>query len=386
LAAQRGVPVIFADKVRTGAESVSVTLDDASTLASARDVVVVDDLITSGATLEATAAVIRQYTRKLGGPADVGRLGIQAVATHFRPTESGISRLRRSVKGGIVNGVLTTDSTGHCPQLNGLTIRRALPFIRADIAAAFIREPEVKRAVRTPVRPLVENQRGPLEPAPPALAVSVICLDLTRVAEEVKILARLGVSRLHVDFTEPGFGGGLGLPLELVGDLRSASALPIDAHVMLDHPERFVDELVARGVDQICVHQRAVNSDNLPSMIRISDQAALALAVDPGESVDLNTVRAIRPTTITVMAVDPGGAGRAFRPEILATIEEASRCRTAGLVHAVEVDGAVGPSTAHLMVAAGATALVLGSRAIPGRHAREHLLAELRSSLTPARR
>lgn len=97
------------------------------------------------------------------------------------------------------------------------------------------------------MRAASEPAVGATGAASPVLSLSVVCVDLTRLGEHVATLTGMGLSRLHVDLTEPAFGGALGLPLEALGDLRRATHLPIDVHVMLTEPGPLLPEIADRG-------------------------------------------------------------------------------------------------------------------------------------------
>ncbi|MFG3284530.1 ribulose-phosphate 3-epimerase [Streptomyces sp. NPDC048111] len=216
----------------------------------------------------------------------------------------------------------------------------------------------------------------------PALAISVVCVDQTRLGGHIRTLHGLGIARLHVDLVDPAFGGGLGLPLETISDLRASCDLPIDVHIMLTDPAPAVREAVARGAATVCVHQRSLTDEVTGALKDASDQGtSVSLAVDPDESISLPDVWNVRPHRLTVMSVVPGGAGRSFRPEALDTVAEAAQLRDAGVIGEVEVDGAVGPDTAPRMAAGGADLLVLGSTVFPHRSPRLSRLQELRAAL-----
>ncbi|GAA2239761.1 MULTISPECIES: ribulose-phosphate 3-epimerase [Kitasatospora] len=216
----------------------------------------------------------------------------------------------------------------------------------------------------------------------PDLSMSVVCLDQTRLGEHIETLQGLGISRLHVDLVDPAFGGGLGLPLETISDLRRNCPLPVDVHIMLSRPELLLTEAASRGAAGICVHQRSL-TPKIALLLRgiAAKGTEVGLAIDPDESISMSALEAVRPERLTVMSVVPGGAGRPFRPEALTTVAEARRLRERGLIKRVEVDGAVGPQTADRMVAAGADQLVLGSTVFPNRSPLANHLPELLRSL-----
>ncbi|MFY1656123.1 ribulose-phosphate 3-epimerase [Micromonospora sp. WMMD1274] len=221
--------------------------------------------------------------------------------------------------------------------------------------------------------------------ATPALSLSVVCVDQTRLGEHIDALSGMGLSRLHIDITEPAFGGALGLPLETLGDLRRTTRLPIDVHVMLTDPDPLLPEIADRGADAICVHQRTMTGAVIRALRAVARRGVrVGLALDPGQHVDDETVVALEPDYLTVMSVVPGGAGRPFRRDALGTLRQAARLRAAGAVDRVEADGAVGPVTAPELVRAGADQLVLGSTVFPDRVPNRARLAELRQALTNA--
>ncbi|MFJ5712442.1 MULTISPECIES: hypothetical protein [unclassified Streptomyces] len=230
---------------------------------------------------------------------------------------------------------------------------------------------------------LTAEQVGAVDAAPcPELAISVVCLDQTRIGSHVEALHGLGVTRLHVDLVEPAFGGGLGLPLETISDLRDACELPIDVHIMLVDPAAAVREASARGATTVTVHQRSLSEETRAALGDAAGRGtAVGLAVDPGETISRALVRDLTPDRLTVMSVEPGGAGRPFRPESRATVAAAAALRDTGVIREVEVDGAMGPATAPGMTAAGADLLVLGSTVFPHRSPRLNRLGELRTAL-----
>ncbi|MGW2021750.1 hypothetical protein [Streptomyces decoyicus] len=217
----------------------------------------------------------------------------------------------------------------------------------------------------------------------PALSVSVVCLDQTRLGEHVAQLRTLGVSRLHVDLIDPAFARNVGLPLETISDLAATCGLPIDVHAMLARPGDLLEQAAARGAATICVHQRTVTPQVLACLQRIAaGPAEVGLVIDPGEGLDRALIEQLAPAQLTVMSVEPGGVGRPFRDEALLTLAEAAELRARGIVRRVEADGAVGPATVARLVSAGAGQLVLGSTVFPRRGPEGNRLDELALALT----
>ncbi len=213
------------------------------------------------------------------------------------------------------------------------------------------------------------------------LAVSVVCINQMSLQSSLEEIQYLGVTRLHVDLIDDSFKN-LGLPPEVVSDLKSEFDAPVDAHLMVQQPERYIAAIASRGADLISVHQRSVTPAVITELEKVRRRGAeISIVIEPDEQIHLPLVRYLRPDRITVMAVSPGGAGRTFRAESLATIQRAEALRREGCAGHVEVDGAVGPSTVGLMLRRGADHFVLGSTVFPLRGLNGNKFAEFQTSI-----
>ncbi|MFG3284531.1 ribose-phosphate diphosphokinase [Streptomyces sp. NPDC048111] len=125
LAAELDLRHVVLDKHRTGPEDVSVRLRAPHDVGDMGHVVLVDDLITSGATVERTVEALREHR-----PA----LAVDVVATHLRPTPAGTRRLTRMLTDGVVSRVHTTDAAGHRPDVPGLALAPAIPWMATELA------------------------------------------------------------------------------------------------------------------------------------------------------------------------------------------------------------------------------------------------------------
>ncbi len=358
IAGRLRLPLVGAAKTRLDADSVVLSFDAESLPEDARHFVILDDLITSGATIEAAAKAVLEHRPQAT---------VDAVATHFRPTPEGRRRIRRLTARGTVRGIRTTDSTGWRPSEPAITSMAVLPRVADAIATASLED----------VVPRPHGAAGD-----PVLAVSVVCLDQSRIGSQIRRLRALGVRRLHIDLAEPRFGGELGLPLGIISDLRRSVDLPLDVHVMLDDPGPAVAEAAARGADAISVHRHSLDADLSRTLRALADKdVEIGIAVEPGERLDADLARRLGARRVVVMSVVPGGAGRPFQPSALRTLAAAKQLRDAGVIERIEVDGAVSAETAPLMVSGGADQLVLGSRMLPDRQVCAARIAGLWRSL-----
>ncbi|WP_330308861.1 ribose-phosphate pyrophosphokinase-like domain-containing protein [Streptomyces sp. NBC_00589] len=367
LARAHGVPVVAAVKKRLGPEHVSLALSDSTALDTARTAIIVDDLITSAGTLMATAQAVHERCENVA---------VHAVSTHLRPTVFGSKRLQKLLSGGDLRSLRASDAAGSKPELDNLAVLPALPYVLADLVDAFLRlgrrnapsPPAVAAGATTATVSLLVPRPTPVPVPRPTLSASVICMNLADLRAQVPRLEDAGVLRLHVDIADPGFGGEFGLPVQIISDLRSVSALPLDVHIMYAKPERLLRHPVLRMADQISVHQRSVDRGRLAEFQRaLPDGVSLGLVINADEPIDQELVELLGVKTVTVMSVVPGGAGRPFQEAALDGIAHARRLRDRGILSAVEADGAVDQDTAPRLVSAGADRLVIGSRMLPGR-------------------
>ncbi len=201
------------------------------------------------------------------------------------------------------------------------------------------------------------------------LAPSILSADFGRLAEEVRAVEEAGAHWIHVDVMDGHFVPNLSVGPAVTRAVRAATRLPLDVHLMVRHPDRFLEDFVAAGADRITVHQEAcVHLHRTVSRIR-------ELGVEPGVALNpatpVETLREILPlvSLVLIMTVNPGFGGQSFISGSLGKIRRARDLLAAeglGGIH-LQVDGGIGPTTAPGVVEAGATVLVAGS-AVFGYH------------------
>jgi ribulose-phosphate 3-epimerase len=193
----------------------------------------------------------------------------------------------------------------------------------------------------------------------PGIVASILSADLTRLGEQVVEAVRAGADRIQVDVMDGHFVPNLTFgPGTVAAVRRAAPRVPIEAHLMVERPEQFVDAFVEAGADYVIVQ-----AESTPSLFRAVTRvreagARAAIAVNPGTPVD--AVRELLPYVemVLVMTVEPGFGGQAFIPS---SPDKVARVRAMAPELDLEVDGGIEPDTAPLVAAAGATLLVAGS-------------------------
>jgi ribulose-phosphate 3-epimerase len=224
--------------------------------------------------------------------------------------------------------------------------------------------------------------RGAAQAAPrPRVGVvpSILSADLGRLAEQVDEAVRAGADRIQVDVMDGHFVPNLTFgPGTVAAVRRAAPYVPIEAHLMIERPEQFVDAFVEAGADYVIVQ-----AESTPSLYRAVTRvgeagARPAVAINPGTPAE--AVRELLPyvSMVLVMTVEPGFGGQAFIP---GSPDKVARVRGLAPELDIEVDGGIEPDTAPLVAAAGATLLVAGSAVYGHREGVEAGIQALRDAV-----
>jgi ribulose-phosphate 3-epimerase len=194
------------------------------------------------------------------------------------------------------------------------------------------------------------------------VAPSILAADFGKLAQEVRAAEAAGADWIHVDVMDGRFVPNITLGPPIVKAIRAATKLPVDVHLMIVEPERYVDDFARAGADGITVHVEA--SPHLHRTLQhirgLGKRAGVVL--NPGTHEDtLRYVLALA-DVILVMSVNPGFGGQAFLPEVLPKVRAIRKMiDDAGLDTFLEIDGGIAADTAAKATQAGARVLVAGS-------------------------
>jgi len=187
---------------------------------------------------------------------------------------------------------------------------------------------------------------------------SILSADPGRLAEQVKEAEAAGADRIQVDVMDGHFVPNLTFGPLIVEAVRKATSLPVEAHLMIERPELFLEAFAKAGATLIEVQVEATKSlyRTVQTIKELGAQAGVA--INPATPVD--DLREILPYVdlVNVMTVEPGFGGQKFIPH---SPEKIRRLRSISADVEIEVDGGIDARTAPLVVAAGATVLVAGS-------------------------
>ena len=192
---------------------------------------------------------------------------------------------------------------------------------------------------------------------------SILSADFSRLAEEIQDVEANGADCIHLDLMDGHFVPNLTFGVPVVAALRSCTQLPFDAHLMVEHPETYIDGLAKAGVQYVTVHQEAcIHLDRVLQQIREAGMKC-GVALNPATPVSTVSCVASQLDMILIMSVNPGFGGQKFIPYTLTKIRQANELlAAAGNTQAViEVDGGVNTQTVQSVKDAGASFLVAGS-------------------------
>jgi len=204
------------------------------------------------------------------------------------------------------------------------------------------------------------------------LGASIACANLARLEADLEQLCAGGIDSLHIDMMDGRFVSNFGLDFTLmetigrIGPVGSMGEIPMDCHLMIEEPERYIDRAAAAGAEYITIHFEATRHAQ-KALRQIRDIGARAgIALNPATPIDCLDYIVDDIDFVTVMTVNPGAAGQRLIPAMLRKIGDVRRMLDAsghGEID-IQVDGNVSFTHIPAMVEAGASMLVGGTSSV----------------------
>jgi ribulose-phosphate 3-epimerase len=196
----------------------------------------------------------------------------------------------------------------------------------------------------------------------PLIAPSILSADFGRLADEVRAVEQAGADYVHVDVMDGRFVPNLTIGPVVVAAIRKATRLPLDVHLMIEDPDRYVDDFARAGADLIGVHVEACR--HLHRVLQQIRAAGKRPSVTLNPATPIDHVRHVLEDVdqVLIMSVNPGFGGQSFIPNVLPKIRALRDELTArGLRVDIEVDGGIKVDNIAEVAAAGANVFVAGS-------------------------
>lgn len=214
------------------------------------------------------------------------------------------------------------------------------------------------------------------------IAPSILSADFSILGSEIRDVENAGADYIHVDVMDGHFVPNITIGPLIVEAIKPATTLPLDVHLMIENPDKYIPTFADKGASIITVHQEACPHLHRTIQLIKSVGAKAGVVINPATPVEM--IRDILPEVdlVLLMTVNPGFGGQSFIKSVLPKIEQIATWRGDwNLSFEIEVDGGVNRDTAKACVDAGADVLVAGS-AIFGTHDRKDAIKELRHAVS----
>lgn len=195
------------------------------------------------------------------------------------------------------------------------------------------------------------------------IAPSVLSADFAKMGEEIKSVEQAGADVIHLDVMDGVFVPNITFGIKMVADVRRITSLPLDCHLMIVHPEKYVKDFAKAGADYITVHYEACGESLKDTLLQIRENnVKCGLVINPDTPVE--KIENLIPLCdmVLVMSVFPGFGGQKFIADVL------DKCRAIrkiidenNLDCLLEIDGGINADTAKSAREAGCDVLVAGS-------------------------
>jgi ribulose-phosphate 3-epimerase len=192
------------------------------------------------------------------------------------------------------------------------------------------------------------------------IAPSILSADFGRLAEEVRAVEKAGADVIHVDVMDGRFVPNITIGPLVVAALRKTTKLPLDVHLMIVEPEKYIEAFADAGADTILVHVEACPHlyRTLQSIRKVGKRAGAVLNPSTHESTLQYVLDVV--DQVLVMSVNPGFGGQSFIPEVIPKVRAVRTMIGARKVD-IEMDGGIAPGTIGPAAEAGTTVFVAGN-------------------------
>ncbi|MDD4979693.1 MAG: ribulose-phosphate 3-epimerase [Candidatus Omnitrophica bacterium] len=191
------------------------------------------------------------------------------------------------------------------------------------------------------------------------IAPSILSADFSCLAREIKKVESAGADMLHIDVMDGHFVPNITIGPVVVKYIRRVTKLPLDVHLMIENPQKFIDEFISAGSDMITVHIEAISSAKLKAQSVKLKKKGIKLGISLNPATPLTKIKETLGFVdfVLVMSVNPGFSGQSFIPAVLPKIRQLRSIFKGD----ISVDGGVNDKVAARIIKSGADILAAGS-------------------------
>lgn len=207
------------------------------------------------------------------------------------------------------------------------------------------------------------------------IAPSILSADFANMASEIKRIEQGGADLVHCDVMDGVFVPNITFGIKMVADIRKVTTLPLDVHLMIVNPEKYVEEFAKAGADYITVHYEACK-DNLIEVLKLikSTGKKCGAVINPDTPVEKIKEAVPYCDMVLVMSVFPGFGGQKFIAEVLEKFKELRKIiDICGKNILLEIDGGVNRETINAVIEAGVDIAVAGSAVFKAKDIKEEI-------------
>lgn len=193
------------------------------------------------------------------------------------------------------------------------------------------------------------------------ISASILSADFLRLGEEITRAENSGADMLHFDVMDGAFVDNISFGLPVLAAVKKFTKLPLDVHLMIAEPLKFIEAFAGAGADIITFHAECGKISETIEKIHSLDKKA-GLSIKPNTSLDEVVPFLDKLQNVLIMTVEPGFGGQAFLPETVEKIKKLRELSNANnYKFSIQVDGGINEKTAPIVIKAGADNLVTGS-------------------------
>lgn len=189
---------------------------------------------------------------------------------------------------------------------------------------------------------------------------SILSADFANLERDIKAVENAGADWIHVDVMDGHFVPNITIGIPVVKSIRKITKLPLDVHLMIENPEKYVEPFVKAGADIITFHYEAAGEKSREILKMIKSFGVKAgISIKPKTSPDEIFNLLTTADMVLVMTVEPGFGGQSFMPDCAEKIPYIKKNSPQNMI--IQVDGGINAETAKVCTSVGANSLVAGS-------------------------